>query len=100
MACIPLARFAYSLSSSHTSAPLEPALFTATLGITKLITNSANGVGQLAFAGKIHLVAHILHIYVNDVGGGIVRRIPYLFGKGRSRDWPSGISHHEFKNSK
>jgi hypothetical protein len=55
-------------------------------------------VGQFALTRQIHLVAHILHIDVHDIGGGIGGHVPNLFEQSCAGDRLARIAHHELED--
>ena len=49
------------------------------LRITELVSEPTNRMSQLTFPWSVDLVAHVLHIDVDDIRGGSMRHVPYLF---------------------
>ena len=49
------------------------------LSFAEFVPDAANGVSQLGFSGPVHLIAHVLHVNVNNVCRRVMRRIPHFF---------------------
>jgi hypothetical protein len=52
------------------------------LVISQGVPNATNGANQLYFSLDVYFVSQVLHVYVDNIGGGIEGDIPYFSHEG------------------
>src|ERR1700722_20042791 len=94
-AWMPWARFEQRISDAD-----DDSLNLAWLVISQDVPDATNGAKQFYFSRDVNLVAEILHVHVNDVGGRIERNVPYIAHEGFTGYGFAGVVHQALENGK